>query len=41
MRMRIRLLVLALAAIVVSPAAAQERSPLETPDAVKKVRVVS
>jgi hypothetical protein len=39
MRMRIRLLVLALTAIVVSPAAAQERSPLETPDAVKKVRV--
>jgi hypothetical protein len=39
MRMRIRLLVLALAATVVSPAAAQQRSPLETPDAVKKVRV--
>src|SRR3954471_11788307 len=39
MRMRIRLLVLALAATVVSPAAAQQRSPLETPDAVKQVRV--
>src|SRR3954451_8676938 len=39
MRMRMRLLVLALAATVVSPAAAQERSPLETPDAVKKVRI--
>lgn len=37
--MRIRLLVLALAATVVSPAAASERSPLETPEAVKKVRV--
>src|SRR4051794_15628878 len=39
MRMRIRLLVLAIAATVVSPAAAQPRSPLEVPDAVKKVRV--
>src|SRR3954454_2669941 len=39
MRMRMRLLVLALAATVVSPAAAQQRSPLETPDAVKQVRV--
>ena len=41
MRMRIHMLVLALAATVVSPTAAeaQGRSPLETPDAVKKVRV--
>src|SRR3954452_25203117 len=39
MRMRIRLLVLASAAMVVSPAAASQRSPLETPDAVKQVRV--
>ena len=37
--MRIRLLVLALAATVVSPAEASQRSPLETPDAVKQVRV--
>src|ERR1700754_2619525 len=39
MRLRMRLLVLALAVTVVSPAAAAQRSPLETPDAVKKVRV--
>src|SRR4051794_22444345 len=41
MRLRIHMLVLAIAAAVVSPTAAgaQERSPLETPEAVKKVRV--
>src|SRR3954451_20584014 len=41
MRLRICMLVLAFSATVVSPTAAgaQSRSPLETPDAVKKVRV--
>src|SRR3954453_12125711 len=41
MRLRIHMLVLAIAAAVVSPtvAGAQERSPLETTEAVKKVRV--
>ncbi len=38
-RTRIGLLVLALAAIAACPAAAQERSPLETPDAVEQIRV--